>query len=253
MWIKKYWPAVVGGAVQLPGLWSFLKWLLDWRGRIDALAETYHEIGGWHAMVGYILDPPPWFSPLALVVGLLLIWWSIRRSHKQVDSKPVEKTKVDAALKPLPKLEDLFKTDFGFLSVDRSVTIKVRIPTLSFEKNVEVPLKIWRDFSSNSEFVSVFVPLFGDARMDRSIEGVIEHLKADIRQWREEAKLIGVVTGFPGSLSRSEDLVFSGRVFVYTLNPLDAIEIGRLTESYRKDGMFLEIRGSQHLFHHFPR
>ena len=43
------------------------------------------------------------------------------------------------------------------------------------------------------------------------------------------------------------DLVFSGRVYIYTLNPLDSFQIANLILSYRKDGMFLEVRGSDYL------
>ena len=31
---------------------DFLKWCLDWRGHIDALAATYHDIGGDYIMIG---------------------------------------------------------------------------------------------------------------------------------------------------------------------------------------------------------
>jgi hypothetical protein len=79
MWLKKYWPAVLAVAAQFPALWNFIKWLLDWRGRVDALAATYHEIGGWDAMIGYILDPPPWLYQIAFIASVLLIWLNVRR------------------------------------------------------------------------------------------------------------------------------------------------------------------------------
>ena len=53
----------------------------------------------------------------------------------------------------------------------------------------------------------------------------------------------------PGSpMTFSKDLSFSGRVFLYTMNPLDPMQIGELVSSYRKDGLLLEIRGSDYLF-----
>jgi tRNA_anti-like len=95
MWLKKYWPALLAIALQAESLWKFLKWALDWRGRYDALAETYHEIGGASAVIGYILDPPPWFYPLAFLAGLILIWWNFHRNREQANAKispPHDKT-----------------------------------------------------------------------------------------------------------------------------------------------------------------
>jgi hypothetical protein len=58
-------------------------------------------------------------------------------------------------------------------------------------------------------------------------------LKRQIKQAREDAKLIGVQAKTPGSaLASSKDLIFSGRV---------PIQLGHLVESYRKDGMYLEV------------
>jgi hypothetical protein len=147
----------------------------------------------------------------------------------------------------VPSLEGLFKSDFGLMSMNRQASIKVEDPAKSFEANVDVPIKIFRDFSSNTEFVSAFVPFFVDARMDGMVEPVIDHLKSLIKQWLQESKQVRVGMGTPSGIARSDDLVFSGRVFVYTMNLLDAVQIGRLTESYRKDNMFLEFRGAQYL------
>jgi hypothetical protein len=87
MWLKKYWPALVGLALQAGSLWKFLKWALDWRGRYDALAGTYHEVGGMGTVIGYILDPPPWFYPVAFVAGVILIWWNFRRNREQANAE----------------------------------------------------------------------------------------------------------------------------------------------------------------------
>jgi len=31
-------------------------------------------------MIGYVLNPPPWFYPLAFIAGLMLIWWNFRKN-----------------------------------------------------------------------------------------------------------------------------------------------------------------------------
>jgi len=82
MGFKKHWPWLLAVLLWSAPIWKFLIWLLDWRGRIDALAETYHE-GGATAIVGYILDPPPWSTPFAICAGLILIAWDLRRNQNK--------------------------------------------------------------------------------------------------------------------------------------------------------------------------
>jgi hypothetical protein len=60
---SKYWKAILGFAFWLGPIWDFIKWLLDWHGRIDALAASYHDLGGYHVMIAYILNPPSWLYP----------------------------------------------------------------------------------------------------------------------------------------------------------------------------------------------
>jgi hypothetical protein len=77
----------------------------------------------------------------------------------------------------------------------------------------------------------------------------IDHMKPEIKKAREEAQQVGTNMKIPGTpYSNSRDLVFSGRVYVYTMNAPDPIQLGHLVESYRNDGMFLEVRGSDYLF-----
>src|ERR1700720_3094399 len=83
MVLKKYWQVALAALLFAEPLWKFAKWILDWRGRIDVVAETYHEIGGVHGLIGYILDPPPWIDPIAIIVGLILIWYS---THWRADA-----------------------------------------------------------------------------------------------------------------------------------------------------------------------
>ncbi len=193
------------------------------------------------------------------MIGTSLFWHISRLEHKSETSEPTTPAATQeiiattspakvAAPTPPPNLEEYFNKDFNFLSIDRVLSNK--IVSSSFEANIDVKLKIFRDFSSNTEFISIFVPIVGDARLSKSVEGVIEGIKGQLQEFREEAKLIGVASKFPGSsVSRSEDLIFSGRVFVYTMNVLDAVQIGHLVESYRKENMFLEIRGSDYIYY----
>jgi len=59
-----------------------------------------------------------------------------------------------------------------------------------------------------------------------------------------------IVTGQaqPGTpYSESTELNFSGRVFIYTTNPLNPVEMGDLVRWYQQSGLYLEIRGMDYL------
>jgi hypothetical protein len=72
-------------SLQAENLWKLFKWALDWRGRYDSLAATYHEVGGGGVVIGYILDPPPWVYPASFVAGFVLIWWNFHRNREQAN------------------------------------------------------------------------------------------------------------------------------------------------------------------------
>lgn len=82
MLFKKYWKSILGVAFWLGPIWDFIKWCLDWRGRVDALAATYHDIGGYHNVIAYLLNPPSWLYPPFMIAGLALIWWNLQRPKK---------------------------------------------------------------------------------------------------------------------------------------------------------------------------
>jgi hypothetical protein len=109
MWIRKFWPTVLAVVLQIVGAWNFIKWILDWGGRIDVLASTYHDIGGLDAMIGYLLNPPPWLWPIALIVGLVLIWWDVRR-HKTAP--------FPASISPIEIIFDSSNTGQKFWSIE---------------------------------------------------------------------------------------------------------------------------------------
>jgi hypothetical protein len=116
MWFKKYWPTLLGLALQAESLWKAFKWALDWRGRYDALAGTYHEVGGAGVVIGYILDPPPWFYPLAFLAGLILIWWNFRRNREQANTQILAHHYVTAASDRTPRGEKLITLGHLFVS-----------------------------------------------------------------------------------------------------------------------------------------
>jgi hypothetical protein len=210
------------------------------------------------------------YGPLiTIVLGAAVIaagvFWHISRIHRGQEAikagehsastpsnKPVEpsldRPAVSAPTEP-PKLEELFAKDFNFMSVNRDLDVRIESQPLNLNTTVRVKIRVFRDFSINSEFIAAFIPLLDNVRLSEQLEWFVDGLKPDLLKAREELRLIGVKAQTPGeSLADSKDLTFSGRAFIYTMNPLDAVQTGNLVSSYRRDGMFLEIRGSNYLF-----
>ncbi len=149
-----------------------------------------------------------------------------------------------------PRLEDYFARDFNFLSLNRTLSERAQNASNGLDVTIDVQFRLFQDFTTNTEFIAVFVPSFSDVRLSEMTVPFLEHLKSDIIESRMALReQIGTGGSIPGSpMTYSKDLSFSGRVFIYTMNDLDPVQIGELVSSYRRDGLNLEIRGSDYLF-----
>jgi hypothetical protein len=229
-------------------------------GALFVLPHPYADYVGWTliliSVLGLLLlwlhhskgrrGKPMWPQYLMILSGVLFFVGLI--AFLQVNVTPPKQKETGADFQP-PSLAEYFAKDFNFLSIDRTAQIRVQNPSNRLDQIVEVKIRTFRDFGSNAEFISVFVPIFSDMRLVEATEQFIENLKPQIKQAQEEAKLIGVQSKIPGTaFANSKDLVFSGRVYLYTMNSLDPVQLGHLVESYRKDGMYLDLRGSDYLF-----
>jgi hypothetical protein len=159
-------------------------------------------------------------------------------------------TSTPRATAAVPQLEDYFARDFNFLSLSSTISERAQNPANGLDVTVDVPFRLYQDFTTNTEFIAVLVPTFNDSRLSEIAIPFLEHLKSEIVATRTQLRSqIGTGGSKPGSpMSFSKDLTFSGRVFLYTTNPLDPMQIGALVSSYRKDGLLLEIRGSDYLY-----
>jgi hypothetical protein len=74
----KHWRAILGVVALVQPAWTFFKWAMDWLGRIDLIASHLHDFGV-QAVLDFIENPPPGFLGPSIVIGLLLIWWDVKR------------------------------------------------------------------------------------------------------------------------------------------------------------------------------
>jgi hypothetical protein len=77
---------------------------------------------------------------------------------------------------------------------------------------------------------------------------VIQSLRDQIQpQYDDLKKSVGTGMAGPGvPYSEGKDLRFSGRVFVYTMQPFTPIQIGDLMRWYQDAGLSLQIRGTDY-------
>jgi hypothetical protein len=75
-WVRRHWRKVTGGIVLL---WEFARGIVTWGGDIDFLISVVKDIGWVGLVIAWLLSPPDWFGPVAIVVGLALIYWDSKR------------------------------------------------------------------------------------------------------------------------------------------------------------------------------
>lgn len=109
---------------------------------------------------------------------------------------------------------------------------------------IQIRLRDYQDYRSNTDFLSIFIPQSNDVRIADRIYEIIKSIRDRLRSIRDELhNSIGIGMGSGTTYSESRNLTFSGRVYIYTSQPFTVIQLGELGSWYRDAGMSLEIRG----------
>ena len=112
---KKHLAAILTGtAFNLPALWKGVVWLTDWLSRFDLWRTYGRELPGAAAVIGYLLNPPPWTVFLTGTVGVLIVLWDVRRQAK-----------TPAIVVPEIALDPHRRLRFGFYSFCAAIGISV--------------------------------------------------------------------------------------------------------------------------------
>jgi hypothetical protein len=142
-------------------------------------------------------------------------------------------------------LEDLYASDFKDLgSSERELEIKIPDPSGGTQEII-VPVRhrLYYDFRGNTDFVSIYIPTMNDIRVNDQIYQLVKVIRSAIMPARNSLHNsvgIGIVgNGVP--YLDANDLRFSGKVFIYTAQPLNEIQRGELMAFYRDLGMSLQI------------
>jgi len=148
------------------------------------------------------------------------------------------------------EFESMYANDFtDLLNSESNLAFHIANPANGLDTTINIRFRIHYDFRANIDFLSLYIPTINDARL--SAEAVIHLLRDQIPKHRDDLKKVEVGASSPGvATTYGKDMNFSGRVFIYTLNSLDALQTGNLIAYYREAGMFLEIRGNDYYWFH---
>ena len=180
-------------------------------------------------------------------VSCLVWYWNASRN-----TAPATRTaSSQSPNKPHPPqsltLEDLFASDSPLGSSERTYDLSVKDPTTNLDTTVTLRVRLYYDFTSHSEFLSVYIPRLSDARLKPFdfMVNLRDRLVQDREQMHETIVMGQSQPGIP--YSESSELIFSGRVFIYTANLLNPVQIGDVVKWYQRSGLYLEIRGIDYL------
>jgi len=220
---------------------------------IAAIAVLFFDvrITGWHLQA---VSPSEGIRKTALAGLIICVIGTI--GFGTVYLWPHAKKEVAASGHAKPwkhEMEDLFKTGFNrLLSTEQTVTFTAQNKANGLDTTIPVRFRMYQDFDSHTDFVSLYIPTFHDSRLIDMMPSLLISLRDQIPKLREQMRSsVEVGSSAPGTnLVWAKDLAFSGRVFIWTLNSLTAIQIGEISKAYRDKNMFLEIRGSDYWTFH---
>jgi hypothetical protein len=144
------------------------------------------------------------------------------------------------------ELEDLYVSDFNLLSTQREWEAKaLDTPDDPAQNIIKIKFRIYQDFNSGTDFVSIYIPISHNIKIEARIYGIIVFSRDQIKPQYDDLKnSVGTGMSGPGvPYSEGKDLKFSGRVLIYTMQPFTPVQIGDLMKWYQDAGLSLQIRG----------
>lgn len=141
-------------------------------------------------------------------------------------------------------LHDLFIHDFSREANTDKIGGGWKLVAKTTGTPLHVSYFVIQKMDSNSKYLQFFVPY------TRDIYNVCVDLSKYYPQALQEAGKLGIAgRGQVGdsALNRSKDLIFTGRIFVYSEADLGSEQLGKLTALYRANGLELQFRSSDYL------
>jgi hypothetical protein len=173
----------------------------------------------------------------ALIGSLSGAIWSVAHKTAATATPPVVPDEP-------PTLLGLFNKDFpnvNFKLADSSTGIEWKDGT-----SLRIRRQVYLDFLGKTEFVGYYIPASPSNAPDRTFNACI-HLANEIRSTIQDLSKIVSTYGDTGGATRSQDLVFSGRVFLYHEEGLTNRQRAAITLAYESKHLDVQFRGPEYL------
>jgi hypothetical protein len=194
---------------------------------------TYESELNWQKLsIGALLGA---ISVAGLLAGLDWI------KARQNDALP----RSQSASSPIPEsqkltLASLFAADFPDTS---RYEIGAQL-ALQGGRSIEIRAKRFINFASRAKFVGFYVPASPDTFA--ICEYLAEGYKESLQHMDDTFKVNGQVLGESGR-TMSDDLIFSGRIFIYHEDYLSPEQIGALVGAYKAKNLDVKFRSQEYL------
>lgn len=147
-WFREHWPSALGGFFLL---WQGTKALIQWASTFDFLFERFHSPSWVGVVLKFLIDPPPLFTLLLVLIGLALIYWDVRFRHSR---SPILPAALSAWVAHLRSASRAVEKPATGLTLTATGTAKTPRPLTAYE--VERKLRILDER---------IVPLLDDMRL----------------------------------------------------------------------------------------
>ncbi len=279
---KKAWEALVGGGV---GIFFRNGWLIAcatlgvmlavviWDfvavSRESAKRASLIITSGWSEPVDSSRIPEWLFNVLAIGIFVVLVFATSYFGYRAFGSRQNAEPEV-ASAKPKkdiepPTVHELFQHDFKFLSSDGAAETEKRDQN-GLLNHTNLEYKIWYDTDSKSKFISIYIPHYLDLygvlqiipdSIKKMVDGPISTITLPDRPADKTRVTVMASNGIasrievknPGDYSsvNPNDLIFTGRVFLYFVDDLSLPQLGDLERAYNSNGLFPQFRGEDYV------
>jgi hypothetical protein len=171
-----------------------------------------------------------------------------RTNTKQRVVNAATKVPASTALEFYPTpltLRELFDTDFDVFSVTTDNTLT---SGSNAHHSLHFSTRTFFDFNSNSIFIAVYIPFNSNAYMTSSI---LAHKVQHLLDLVEQQIQVGAETPGETAATWSQNMRFSGRVFVYYEGILSLKQLADLESQFEQNGESVEFRGQDYLALHW--
>lgn len=177
--------------------------------------------------------PSPWKASLP-AVGLCVLLVALIGLSSQYVPRAIRPTAPDA---PPLQLRDVFLSDF-----DTLLRLHSEVPFIVNGSQIQLTVQAYFDFSAKSEFIGFFIPSTVPSTYDVCVYlSGLDHAGS--------LKRTGVQTsgGVVGQMTDQNDLVFTGRVYIYYQADLSIEQRSALIKVYRAKRLDVQFRGNDYL------